>query len=71
MRLVLATLVAKLLELKALSGLLLVLRREVVPILALSALKNDVVTHNFIVQMLDVRCWIPVEASIQHLTSIR
>jgi len=48
MRLVLAALIAKLLEFEALSGLLLVLRREVVPILALSALKNDIVTHNLL-----------------------
>jgi hypothetical protein len=41
-----AALVAKLLELEALSGLLFVFIREVVATLALSTLKNDVVSHS-------------------------
>jgi len=48
MRLVLAALIAELLELKALSGLLLILGRGIIPILTLSALKNDIVTHKFL-----------------------
>jgi hypothetical protein len=45
MRLMLAALIAKFFEFKALSRFLLVLVRKVVAIFALSALKNDIVSH--------------------------
>jgi hypothetical protein len=45
MRLVLAAAVTKLLELETACGRLLVLRRRVVPLLALSALQRDNLAH--------------------------